>query len=932
MAGGVTENSGLMRARWAGLPLRWKGISALCVPLATLVAAAAIFFVTTAQTRDAQRSVTHARIVQEQLTLVREVITEEQASLRGYVLSGEPFFVDLTTRAGRQLPAAVDGLTSLVAGNPAQSSRVVRLRSLLEQRGQLTGLTAPDADAAARHAWLVRHQASLDAVHAELDAMKSTEAGLLEVRLARRDFWQDWASVGVGGALGAGFLGGLLMMRVFTRGVASRVERLKEDAELLDVGEVVGAPDHTGDELDVLSQRLYHTVGLLRARERELTEAREFLENVLTAGPAVVLRWDPRSSRITYVSPNCERVLGVPREVAGDPAWWRSVWIDSDVTLLEAAVEELTSGRAVTRTLEVRANVGGLPRHIAVTLTVESAITGGTDVGQPGVPAGVPSPGPGHTAAVLAYLTDMTERRSAELALAERERRLQAITAASPDIITALDPDLGVSWVSPTIEAALGYRPDERIGCSELDLVSTADRPAFIGAVRAIAAGQKPQATLRYRLRDAEGHLVPFEARARPLRDVVGGNPSGVLVVSRDISMQLALEEESQMAREDAEAANRAKSEFLSRMSHELRTPLNAVLGFAQLLEMDVSEDNRESVRQILRAGRHLLDLINEVLDITRIETGRLTLSPEPVLVSELIDETVDLMHPLAQAQGVAIDRDAGPASRRYVRADRQRIKQVLLNLVSNAVKYNRAGGSVSVRCAVTNDARLRISVQDTGIGIAAADIPRLFTPFDRLSAASSEVEGTGVGLALTQRLIQAMDGTIEVESHLGRGTTFTITLPLVDAPTTPAAPGFTPSARDVPSDHPGGTVLYIEDNQSNLQLLEEILRRRPAWRLVLAAQGSLGLELAAATNPDLILLDLHLPDMPGIEVLRHLRADPVTAAARVVIVSADATPGQVGRLRAAGADMYLSKPIDVEELLRLLDKVATERQWPDGD
>jgi PAS domain S-box-containing protein len=912
-----------LRRRWADLPVRAKGLVVLAMPLTMLVLASGIFFVTMTNTVAAQRSVIHARITQDQIALVRGLVLEEEAAARGYLLTDDPALMGHATRAERQLRAAVDRLAALVADEPAQSSRAARLRSLLAERPRVPDVRAPDRGA--REGWLSRQQASTAAVRTELALLSDTEAQLLENLLAQRGFWQRWASWGVGGALAVGFLGGLVAMGALTTGVARRLERLKWDAQLIDAGEEVGAADEAGDELGVLSRRLHGTVDLLRARERELTEARAFLEKLLTAGPAVVLRWEEPGQVITYVSPNCTRVLGVSPETVSDTAWWQGVLTEGDQMQLRAAVDDLTSGTAATRTVEVCAEIDGRARYMTITLTVESGPEP-PDSG-PGADSGA-----AEATALLAYVTDVTERRSAENALAERERRLRAITAASPDIITALDPDLRVTWVSPTVEAVLGYRPDERIGRSELDLVSSADREAVSEAIRAIAAGKKAQVTMRYGVRDADGHLLPVEARGRPLRDTVAGHPSGVLLVVRDISMQLALEEESQMAREEAEGANRAKSEFLSRMSHELRTPLNAVLGFAQLLEMELREDQQESVRQILRAGRHLLDLINEVLDIARIETGRLTLSPEPVLVTELIDEAVDLMGPLAQAQDVAIDRDAGPESRRYVRADRQRIKQVVLNLLSNAVKYNRAGGNVRVRCAVADDARLQISVQDTGIGIPPADLPRLFTPFDRLSAASSDIEGTGVGLALTQRLINAMDGTIAVQSQIGHGSTFTITLPLTDAPTAPAAPRVAPNAPEAQaSHHPGGTVLYIEDNQSNLQLLEGILRRRPAWRLVPAAQGSLGLDLAAATNPDLVLLDLHLPDMPGIDVLRHLRADPVTAATRIVVISADATPGQVARLRAAGADMYLSKPIDVEQLLRLLDKVATERHGGDG-
>ena len=381
-------------------------------------------------------------------------------------------------------------------------------------------------------------------------------------------------------------------------------------------------------------------------------------------------------------------------------------------------------------------------------------------------------------------------------------------------------------------------------------------------------------------------------------------------------------------AQQTAEAANRSKSEFLSRMSHELRTPLNAVLGFGQLLELEeLTPDQAEAVGHILKGGRHLLDLIDEVLDISRLEMGGLALSPEPVLVSELLRDTVELVRPLASGRPVHLLALGAATCEEYVFADRQRLKQILLNLLSNALKFNRAGGTVSLSCGDPAEGRMRINVADTGPGIRPEHLGLLFTPFERLGAEHTDTEGTGIGLALSHRLAEAMGGTIGVATALGQGSTFWVELPVVEGPLErherlhdsrvgPAEPAAAVRRR---------AVLYIEDNLANLKLVERVLAQRPQVEVIGAMQGRLGLELVREHRPALVLLDLHLPDLDGDHVLQRLRDDPETAAIPVVMVSADATPGQVRRLLAAGATAYLTKPLDVRELLRLIDDALGE-------
>ncbi len=404
----------------------------------------------------------------------------------------------------------------------------------------------------------------------------------------------------------------------------------------------------------------------------------------------------------------------------------------------------------------------------------------------------------------------------------------------------------------------------------------------------------------------------------------------GAVVISRDVTDRAALEDALKRAKEEAERANLAKSEFLSRMSHELRTPLNAVLGFGQLLEMDgLTEEQADGVQQILKAGRHLLDLINEVLDIARIDSGQLAISPEPVNLGDSLREAMSLMDPLAADHHVQL-RDEGGLSDVHVLADRQRLKQVLLNLLSNAIKYNREWGTVTISHRMTPEGEHRVDVTDTGAGIDPAHLDHLFIPFERLGAEQTGVEGTGIGLALSKRLTELMAGQIGVESRLGEGSTFWVQLPQAESPIDELQRA--EQGLEVPAEWGGSPrkVLYIEDNLSNLKLIERVLTLRPAVDLLPTMQGRLGLELAREHHPDLILLDLHLPDMGGREVLDRLRLDPETAGIPVVIISADATPGQVKRLLAAGATDYLTKPLDVSQFLRVLDDNLT--QGVDGD
>jgi signal transduction histidine kinase len=479
----------------------------------------------------------------------------------------------------------------------------------------------------------------------------------------------------------------------------------------------------------------------------------------------------------------------------------------------------------------------------------------------------------------------------------------------------------GVSNLRASLERVRSRRKPDVMAVQKYDI----RRPSGEFEVRYWSPANKPvldeHGELRYIIHRVEdvtefveqvGHGRAQEALASRLRDRVERMEAEILHRSTQL----------QEANAELRAANAAKNEFLSRMSHELRTPLTAIGGFAELLALDqLNDEQHQAATTILRASQHLLKLVDDVLDIARIEAGALSISLEPVPVGHVIEAALELTEPLARRQQVRLVSES--VEQLYVLADNQRLKQVIVNLIVNAVKYNRRAGSVSVVARQPTAGLVRIEVTDTGPGLEASALSRLFVPFERLDAEADGVEGTGLGLALSKSMVEGMGGRIGVHSEVGAGSTFWIELRQAEAPELSDSAPEAPAAVS-PVEYTGTCrLLYIEDTLTNIRFVEAVLRRRPSVQLIPAMMGRLGLELAREHEPDLILLDLHLPDLSGEDVLTRLRQEEHTRQIPVVVLTADATDaGRTPALESL-ANGFVTKPIGVQTLLELVDRYA---------
>ena len=431
-----------------------------------------------------------------------------------------------------------------------------------------------------------------------------------------------------------------------------------------------------------------------------------------------------------------------------------------------------------------------------------------------------------------------------------------------------------------------------------------------------------------------DGSRFPAIVSITALRDDYG-DIIGYLLIGTDNSVRKQVESELHEAMAAAEKANHAKTDFLSGMSHELRTPLNAILGFAQLMESGApspTPSQKRNLDQILKAGWYLLELINEILDLALIESGKVTLSSEPVSLVEVLLECRAMIEPQAQKRGISMTFPR-LETHYFVNADRTRIKQVLINLLFNAIKYNKPGGAVAVEYTLRPADSIRISVRDTGAGLAPEQLAQLFQPFNRLGKEAGAEEGTGIGLVVTKRLVELMGGIIGAESTVGVGSVFWIELSLARAPQVPVREGDGAALvrPQIPEGTPLRTLLYVEDNPANLELVEQLIARRADLRMLSAADGNLGVEFARAYLPDVILMDINLPGISGIEAMKILRADPSTAHIPIMALSANAVPRDIEKGLEAGFFNYLTKPIKVNKFMEALDMALKFSQTAPG-
>lgn len=539
--------------------------------------------------------------------------------------------------------------------------------------------------------------------------------------------------------------------------------------------------------------------------------------------------------------------------------------------------------------------------------------------------------------AIIGYLligTDNTARKQIEEERKKLDQRLRdqqfytrSLIEANIDGCMTTDPAGIISDVNKQMEALTGCTRDELIGAPFKSCFTDPDR-AEAGIKRVLAENKVTNYELTVRARDGKETVVSYNATTFYDRE---RNLQGVFAAARDVTERKELDRvlqdnhvELENAKLAAEKANLAKSDFLSSMSHELRTPLNAILGFAQLMETGTPPPTvaqGRSIGQILQAGWYLLELINEILDLALIESGKLSLSPEPVAIGEVMAECQAMIQPQAEKRDVRVSFPPFDVPH-FLKGDRIRIKQVLINLLSNAIKYNKVGGTVQVTWKSLDPARLRIEVQDTGEGLSAAKLAQLFQPFNRLGQEAFPEEGTGIGLVVCKRLVELMGGVIGVQSTVGHGSTFWFELNLTSAPEPASAQMDSDEAALVqqPVLADQHTLLYVEDNSANLMLVEEIIARRPDVRLLTARDGPSGIELARTARPQVILMDINLPGISGLQALRILREDLATAHIPVVALSANAMPSDIERGLEAGFFDYLTKPIRVAQFLQTLD------------
>jgi|GEM_PF-2702276 len=649
-----------------------------------------------------------------------------------------------------------------------------------------------------------------------------------------------------------------------------------------------------------------------KAAQQRAEESQCMLQTILDTVPLRIF-WKDRN--LTYLGCNqpfaTDAGKGSPAEVVGRSDFDMS-WSSVAEQFRGDDSEVMTSGRARLHYEEERVDAAGRRFWLRTSK----------------VPMRDPA---GNVVGVLGIYEDVTYEKEAEL----QQRLAATVFEKSREGITITDAHGNIITVNRAFTEITGYRPEEVLGKNPRILSSGRQDRAYY---RQMWETLRTEGHWRGDIwnRRKSGEVYPEILSITEVRDDAG-RPLHYIAVFTDISDRKEMEESLQAAKEAAEAANQAKSEFLASMSHELRTPLNAILGFAQLFTIDegLSAEGREHAQEIERAGRHLLGLINDLIDLARIEAGKLEFSLEPVTVAQVAGDALKLVEPLARERGIRLIAMEPERHSCVVRADHLRLRQVLVNLLTNAVKYNRPHGEARIFCE-RHDGMVHIQVQDTGPGIPERKRKRVFDSFDRLGAERGPVEGSGIGLVVCKHLVEAMGGTIDFNSEEGVGTTFRIAFPqtqAVDAPSQQetARPSERERAHDSTTARP--VVLHIEDNPMNLRLMRQIFTARPEFELQEATSAEAALERIQQQRPDLILMDINLPGMDGYAALKVLRRDPATRHIPIIAISANAMKGDAERGLAAGFDAYLTKPIDIPAMLASVERhIAGVRRGNEAD
>jgi PAS domain S-box-containing protein len=860
------------------------------------------------QSRAATAKAESARVLTDLANQVQTLTLDLETGERGFIVTGKPVFLAPWQSARAVYPATLERLRQLHLdrGQQAAAADVSALAAsyLRDWSNPIIAEASRRLPAARALVATGEGKRRVDAIRAAVSRLSASgvQASTAAQRQARSAQSRALVIGVIGVACAIALLAGLVIY--VARAISRPVRRLSHAADELARGDM-------SQRVDVAGSREVATLGLAfnamadaiqanrverDARDRALRESEERLRAIVDNSSALIYVKDLEGR---YVMANRQFRDLIAR---GDP-------IGSHVTDVhppELAEAVMAHDAAVFERDEAiqfeerMAQDGG--EHVYLTTKFPLRDAGG------------------RTYALCAIATDMTARLTAEAEMRASHAFLDAVLEHIPHMIFVKDAvELRFVRLNHAGELLLGYSKDELIGRSDFDLFP-GEAASFVSKDREVLATRRVLDIPEEPIQVAGGDVRYLHTKKLTIFDE-HDQAQYLVGISEDITDRKLAQEALDAARDEAVQANLAKSEFLSRMSHELRTPLNAILGFAQLLEMDdLREAQREQVGYIVKAGRHLLSLINEVLDVSRIDAGSMTISPEPVNVDELVSGAVAMVRPLADENRVTINasfetRDV------YVEADQQRLNQVLLNLLSNAIKYNRDRGTVSVAIDVDAhgpDARVRIVVSDTGGGIPEERLGEVFAPFERLGAEAGPIEGTGLGLALSKGLVELMGGALTVWSEAGLGSTFTVELARVREKT-PVPAGEAQAVSDGLS-RSTARILYVEDNLSNLKLVERIVSSRLSVVLQSAMQGSVGIDLARQQRPDLILLDLHLPDLSGEEVLRRLKADPRTASIPVIVLTADASRGQAERLKRIGAHHYVTKPLEITAFLASIE------------